>query len=57
MVYDAQKGLKHVAVVNGVEGPEYDHIVRLALRDEGVIEYLAVNAGNLYRVRQVPVEE
>ena len=47
--------LKSVAVVDEVEGPQYDTIMAPVFHDEGEPEYLAVRAGSLYRVRRVPV--
>jgi hypothetical protein len=41
-------------VVDGVEGPPYDKLLPTgpAFRDGGAIEYLAVKASTLYRVKQ-----
>lgn len=55
--YYAQKGSKWVAVTDGVEGSEYDDILRgrsygaaPAFRPDGGVEYLAVKNNVLYRV-------
>ena len=51
MAYEAQKGQKWVAIVDGQEGAEYDKVLRLTFCPEGKMEYLAVKQNDLFRVR------
>ena len=59
VAYGAQKGGKQLVVIDGRPGPEYDGIVKggPVFRSDGTLEYLAVKAGTLVRVKHVPVEK
>jgi Tol biopolymer transport system component len=56
LAYVAHQGEKDLVIVNGKKGPEYDEIVRggPAFRQDGTLEYLAIQHGVLYRVRHRP---
>lgn len=56
VVYGAKLGTKWFAVVDGQTLAGYDYIVKNSLRFQpnGVLEYLAVKEGSLYRVKHMP---
>ena len=56
LAYAAKKGGKRFVVLDGQPGPEYDGIIPYgpAIHPDGVVEYLAIRDGVLYRVKHVP---
>ena len=56
VAYTAHKGNKQVGVVDDQAGPEYDAIGSggPSFHADGVLEYLAIKNGTLYRVKHVP---
>ena len=56
VAYAARKGAKWLVVVDGQQGAEYDEIGvgTLVFSPDGVLEYLAIKEGSLYRIRYEP---
>ena len=50
------KGENFAVIVDGEESAEYDVVVKNGptFRDDGVLEYLVIKRGVLYRVRHKP---
>jgi WD40 repeat protein len=60
VAYVAERDSKVFIVLDGQEGPKYDSVIGgggPAFRPDGTLEYLAVKAGTLFRVKHVPVED
>jgi len=56
VAYEAKNEGKMFVVLDGQPGPEYDGIIPYgpAIHPDGVVEYLAIRDGVLYRVKHVP---
>jgi uncharacterized protein Veg len=57
VAYTADKGRKRLVVLDGQPGPEYDDGIPRGgptFHPDGMVEYLAVRGGVLFRVKHLP---